>query len=79
MNDGIATKYRKRILDEDAIERLEVIFAKVCGDCAAQGIEVNGEVDHVHLLVNYPAKRAISTLVNSLKGVSSRLLVDCNS
>jgi putative transposase len=28
----------------------------------------------VHLLVEYPPKVAISTLVNSLKGVSSRLL-----
>ncbi len=35
---------------------------------------MNGEDDHVHLLVNYPPKIAISKLVNSLKGVSSRLL-----
>jgi len=28
----------------------------------------------VHLLVNYPPKVAISALVNSLKGVSSRML-----
>jgi len=28
----------------------------------------------VHLLVNYPPKVAISTLVNGLKGVSSRLI-----
>ncbi|GEM_PF-1930213 len=30
--------------------------------------------DHVHLLVEYPPKVAVSNLVNSLKGVSSRLL-----
>jgi putative transposase len=30
--------------------------------------------DHVHLLVQYPPKVAVSSLVNSLKGVSSRLL-----
>jgi putative transposase len=29
---------------------------------------------HVHLLVNYPPKVAVSTLVNSLKGVSSRMI-----
>ena len=38
------------------------------------GSERNGEGDQVHLLVNYPAKRAISTLVNHLKGVSCRSL-----
>jgi putative transposase len=35
---------------------------------------MNGEKDHVHLLVEYPPKVAISRLVNSLKGVSSRML-----
>ena len=30
--------------------------------------------DHVHLLIEYPPKLAVSSLVNSLKGVSSRLL-----
>lgn len=34
--------------------------------------EFNGETSHVHLLVNFPPKVAISKLVNSLKGVSSR-------
>lgn len=37
-------------------------------------IEFNGEDDHVHLLINYPPKVAISNLVNSLKGLSSRHL-----
>ena len=37
-------------------------------------VEMDGERDHVHLLINYPPKLAISNLVNSLKGVSSRLL-----
>ena len=29
---------------------------------------------HVHLLVNYPQKVSVSNLVNSLKGVSSRMI-----
>lgn len=29
---------------------------------------------HVHLLVNYPPKVAVSVLVNSLKGASSRVI-----
>lgn len=37
-------------------------------------VEMNGETDHVHLLINYPPKHSVSSLVNSLKGVSSRLL-----
>jgi putative transposase len=37
-------------------------------------VEFDGEDDHVHLLVNYPPKLAVSALVNSLKGVSSRMI-----
>ena len=37
-------------------------------------IEFDGEDDHVHLLVNYPPKVSVSSLVNSLKGVSSRMI-----
>lgn len=39
-------------------------------------VEFNGEHDHVHLLIEYPPKVAISKPVNSLKGVSARKLRD---
>jgi putative transposase len=35
---------------------------------------VTNEDNHVHLLVNFPPKIALSKLVNSLKGVPSRRL-----
>jgi len=46
----------------------------VCESFGARLREFNGEGDHVHLLVHYPPKAALSKLVNSLKGVSSRYL-----
>ena len=66
------TKYRKSVFQKKHLETLKEIFAKVCQDFEAELIEFNGEKDHVHLLVNYPPKVAVSKLVNSLKGVSSR-------
>ncbi|MEU9328701.1 IS200/IS605 family transposase [Streptomyces canus] len=36
--------------------------------------EFNGDSGYVHLLVHYPPKVALSKLINSLKGVSSRYL-----
>ena len=68
------TKVRSRTFDGDALERLRAIFSKVCRDFEAQLVELDGQDNHVHLLVNYPPKHSISALVNSLKGVSSRLL-----
>ena len=50
------------------------IFAKVCRDFEADMVEFEGERDHVHLMVNYPPKVSVARLVNSLKGVSSKLL-----
>jgi putative transposase len=68
------SKYRKKIFDLDAIEKLRTYFDKVCKDFDSTLVEVDGEKDHIHLLINYPPKVSISKLVNSLKGVSSRLL-----
>ncbi len=67
-------KYRRHVFDRAAFDALRGIFASVCGDFEADLIEMDGEDDHVHLLVNYPPKVAVSVLVNSLKGVSSRRL-----
>lgn len=67
-------KYRRMVFDPDALASLEGIFSRVCDRAEAELVEMNGEGDHVHLLINYPPKVAISVLVNSLKGVSSRLL-----
>jgi putative transposase len=68
------TKYRRWVLDEAATEVLRNIFAKVCEDFGADLKACDGEDDHVHLLVEYPPTVLLPTLVNSLKGVSSRLL-----
>ena len=51
------------------IDDLRVIFAGVGLDFEAQRVEFDGEDDHVHLLVNYLPKVALSAPVNSLKGV----------
>lgn len=68
------TKYRRKVLTEAAHETLRDLFARLCQEFEARLVEANGEDDHVHLLVEYPPKVALSKLVNSLKGVSSRRL-----
>ena len=67
-------RYRKRIFDADALERMRAIFRVVCADFETDIKEFNGEADHIHLLVTYPPKIALSGLVNSLKGASARRL-----
>jgi len=68
------TKYRRHIFTKTILDHMEDVLRTVCNDFEADLIEFDGERDHVHLLINYPPKVQISKLVNSLKGVSSRLL-----
>lgn len=67
-------KYRRRVFTKAMLERMGQVMAEVCADFGASLEEFNGEADHVHLLVTYPPTVALSSLVNSLKGVSSRHL-----
>ncbi|MER5387903.1 IS200/IS605 family transposase [Saccharopolyspora sp. NPDC002686] len=67
-------KYRRGPFTSDIRTRCEEIMREVCADFDVELREFNGETDHVHLLVHYPPQVALSRLVNSLKGVSSRRL-----
>lgn len=66
------TKYRHNVFGDRHLKRMEEIMRAVCADFETELAEFNGEANHVHLLVNFPPKVALSKLVNSLKGVSSR-------
>ncbi|MBB6172135.1 putative transposase [Nocardiopsis mwathae] len=68
------TKYRHPVFGDHHLSRMEEIMRDVCADFETELREFNGEANHVHLLVNFPPKVALSKLVNSLKGVSSRRL-----
>lgn len=67
-------KYRRDVFTKTMLGTMREVFERVCLDFEAVLVEFDGEDDHVHLLVHYPPKVAISSLVNSLKGASSRIL-----
>ncbi len=68
------TKYRKTVFEKIHFVTMKMIFEKVCADFESELVEIDGEADHVHLLIRYPPRIPVSKLVNSLKGVSSRLM-----
>ena len=65
------TKYRRGVISNRVRTFLKDVMTKVCQDFDAKLMEFAGEDDHIHVLVAYPPKVAISTLVNSLKGASA--------
>ncbi len=68
------TKYRRKIFELEHIERMTQVCDGVAKKMNFRLLRLNGESDHVHLLIEYPPKLSISQIVNSLKGVSSRML-----
>ncbi len=68
------TKYRRKLLTGVMIEQLRDALESACGKLECELIEMDGEEDHIHLLVAYPPKLSISVMVNNLKAVSSRML-----
>ncbi len=68
------TKYRRKTITAPILERLHEIFANVCIKTKCRLIEFSGEVDHVHLLVDFHPDNNLSVLVGSLKSASSRII-----
>lgn len=68
------TKYRRKLLTGVMIEQLRGALESACEKLECDLIEMDGEEDHIHLLVAYPPKLSISVMVNNLKAVSSRML-----
>src|SRR6516162_6093380 len=71
------TKYRRKVFTANVRNDMRGLFAAVCADFAAALVEIDGEDDHVHLLVNYPPKVPLSRLVNSLKGYRAAAFARC--
>jgi putative transposase len=68
------TKYRRRVLTRVMLDRLDEVIRETALTLGTDIVEINGEPDHVHLLINYPPKHSISTIAGRLKGVTSRKL-----
>ncbi|MEL7039569.1 MAG: IS200/IS605 family transposase [Cyanobacteria bacterium J06592_8] len=70
----LVTKYRKKAISKQMLDRLETIFDETCQKWGCKLVEFNGESDHVHLLFTYAPQVHLSKLIANLKTVSSRLI-----
>ena len=70
----LVTKYRCKIIDQAIMNRLKEIFIDLCKKWDCILVEINGESDHVHMLIDFNPKVQISAFANNLKTVSSRLI-----
>lgn len=69
-----ATKYRRPCLNDEMLEDLEQMVAALLKAKQGELCQINGEKDHVHMLICVPPSVALSAIVNTLKTVTSRQL-----
>jgi putative transposase len=60
------TNYRRPMFTDPMLTFCELTMRAVCAELEVELVELNGESDHVHLLVAYPPTLAISALVQRL-------------
>ena len=68
-------KYRHKVITYDIEKRLHEILNKIANDNNFKITEINGEADHIHLLVECSPQHFIPDMLKALKGVSARLLM----
>ena len=68
-------KYRKRVLTGAVAVRVRDLLRQIAAENDLQIISGKVAADHVHLFLSYRAHQNISQIVQWLKGISSRLLL----
>lgn len=68
-------KYRRKILDNIRENKLKNILNKIAQDNGFNIILMNGDLDHIHLLIECSPQHYIPDMIKALKGVSARLLM----
>ena len=68
------TKYRYKVLHGEMRERLREIIRQTCAEMNVQIIKGVLSTDHVHMFLSIPPHLALSTVMQRIKGRSSRKL-----
>ena len=70
----LVTKYRKKAINQERLERLRIIFKETLEKWECQLLDFNSSSDHCHLIVEFKPDVQLSKLIANLKTVSSRLI-----
>ena len=67
-------KYRQKILVDDIKNDFIDIITNICKNNNYELVEINTDLDHVHMLLGLSPQDSIPVVMKTLKGVSARLL-----
>jgi putative transposase len=67
-------KYRHKVLVGSVKDDLIDIIKNICMNNNYELVEINTDLDHIHLLIGLSPQDSIPVVMKTLKGVSARLL-----
>ena len=70
----LATKYRKPCITPEMLQYLKEECSRLLALSGTELLEVNGEADHIHLLISAPPQVCLANVINSLKSSTSKLV-----
>ena len=70
----LVTKYRRKVLTGDVAEHLKSECIRLIEDKKGHVQEIETDEDHVHILADLSPCYSMVEIINSLKGVTSRIL-----
>ena len=70
----IVTKYRKKVLDAECYDVISRIFVDLSTEFNVRLCELNGEGDHVHILLTAAPQTDLPKFIGRLKGKSSYII-----
>lgn len=71
----VVVKYRqKAFTNEKIIERLKQLTKDIATDFDCEIINQECDIDHIHIILKCKPQTELTKLINSLKGVTSRIL-----
>lgn len=68
-------KYRHKVLTKKIENKLKEILNKIAEDNNFKIVLMNGDLDHIQLLIECSPQHYIPDMIKALKGVSARLLM----
>lgn len=68
-------KYRHKIITQEVEKRLLEIIEQIAKYEEFQILECNTDKDHIHILINCSPHHYIPNIIQKLKGISSKLLM----
>ena len=68
------THYRRKVITAQMLERLREMIWQVSRKMDCELLEFFGEMDHIHILLDFHPKNSISTVAGCLKSSTARVM-----